>query len=346
MSRHTLLNDFLTLLGVAHTPEYTDRIYDSMTFKSLFGLSHALKSYGIPSAGYRFSDPAEILSLSTPFLARTHSGLFIIVTDINDHAVSYMSYGQHESAIRDDVVGALDGTVFMAFPDAHSCEPSYKTHAFERFISRARDIAMWLAPMLLVILGGAYSGVWRYLSTVMCAVLYSIGIIVSVLLIKKTWHIKSSAADAVCGVVQRGGCEHVLESDGSKLFGVFSWSEIGLGYFGVSLIALTAFPCAWPWLAVFNICCLPYSFWSIWYQKYKARHWCTLCLTVQLTLWLTFFCWLAGGWIDLGHTHWYIPAILLLTYVSAVCLLYGLTRLITRYTVRLENILSSDNTQL
>lgn len=346
MSRHSLLNDFLTALGVAHTSEYTDRIYDSMTFKSLFGLSKALKSYGIPSAGYTLSQPSEILSLSTPFLARTHSGLFIIVTDINEHAVSYISYGQHESAIRDDVVAALDGTVFMAFPDKHSCEPSYRTHAFERIISRGRDIAIWLAPLLLVIIAGNYSGVWNYLSTTLSAVLYMTGIAVSLLLIKKTWHIKSAAADAVCGIVQHGGCDHVLESDGSKLFGVFSWSEIGLGYFSVSLVALIAFQCTWPWLAIFNICCLPYSFWSIWYQKYKARHWCTLCLTVQLTLWLTFFCWIAGSWIDPVEPLWHIPVMLLMAYVSVVCLLSGLTRLITRYTVKLENTLSSDNTQL
>ncbi|MDE6299549.1 MAG: hypothetical protein K2M10_07895, partial [Muribaculaceae bacterium] len=52
-----------------------------------------------------------------------------------------------------------------------------------------------------------------------------------------------------------------------------------------------------PALALCNIFCLPFSFWSIWYQRFKAGKWCTLCVTVQCSLWLLFFSYLAGGWV-------------------------------------------------
>lgn len=96
---------------------------------------------------------------------------------------------------------------------------------------------------------------------------------------------------------ERGGCDVIATSKASRLFGVFSWSEIGFGYFGVSLVTLLLYPHLWPALAACNILCLPYTVWSLTYQKFVARHWCTLCVGVQLTLWALFLCWLAGGWV-------------------------------------------------
>lgn len=43
-----------------------------------------------------------------------------------------------------------------------------------------------------------------------------------------------------------------------------------------------------PYLALVNICTLPYSVWSVWYQKVKARQWCVLCMIVQITFYLIF----------------------------------------------------------
>ena len=51
---------------------------------------------------------------------------------------------------------------------------------------------------------------------------------------------------------------------------------------------------AWP--PLLNGCCLPFTVWSIWYQKYRIKTWCTLCVTTQGLLWLQFFCYLFGGW--------------------------------------------------
>lgn len=334
MKRNTLLVDLLTALNVPFTPEWTNRLYDSMTFKSLFGLSHALERYGISSAGYKFTKRDDILQLVPPLMARTRSGRFLIITEITPDRVGYISGGQEHESPRSDVSAILDGTVFIATPTDKSCEPEYLSHRLSQVVSCLRDVATWLLPVLLVFIGGCLTHVWSHFSTASVAAIDIAGLAVSVLLIKKTWHLKSAAADRVCGVVQKGGCDHVLSSEGAKLFGVFSWSEVGVGYFGISLASLVAFPQSWPWLAIFNICCLPYSFWSIWYQRYKAHHWCTLCLTVQLLFWLSFFAWLIGGMIHWPDTSVCVPIILILSYVTAVCALSRLTRLITRYTDR------------
>ena len=49
-------------------------------------------------------------------------------------------------------------------------------------------------------------------------------------------------------------------------------------------------------LALANGCCLPFTFWSIWYQRFRIHTWCTMCVITQGLLWLQFFCYLSGGW--------------------------------------------------
>lgn len=124
-----------------------------------------------------------------------------------------------------------------------------------------------------------------------------IGLYFSFLLLQKSLNIHTAASERVCGILEQGGCDSIMQLKVSKLFGVFSWSEVGFGYFGISLVTLLIFPHLLPQLALCNVCCLPYTAWSIWYQRFRAHHWCTLCVGVQSTLWALFFCYLGGGWL-------------------------------------------------
>lgn len=87
-----------------------------------------------------------------------------------------------------------------------------------------------------------------------------------------------------------------LEQKASKFFGLFGWSEVGIAYFSVTTLIMLIFPQQIHYLALINGCCLPFTFWSIWYQKFRIKTWCTLCVTTQCLLWLQFFCYLLGGW--------------------------------------------------
>jgi len=94
-------------------------------------------------------------------------------------------------------------------------------------------------------------------------------------------------ADKLCTLFSKSDCNNVLESDAAKLWGVFGWSEIGLGYFAANVLLLFL-PQTIYIIAIINIFTLPYAFWSIRYQKVKAKQWCPLCLIVQVVLWSIF----------------------------------------------------------
>lgn len=310
----------MAALGVPHTAWYSDMRFRTMTFRSLFGLTHLLGDYGISSRGIRAADTSEVTALTAPFLAQGYSGRFVIVTAINTIAgtVTYLSREGEVHMPIADFRRVWNGIALLAFPTAVSREPDVQRHRLTGFVATASGYALALTAAVVLIYFVVTRGIFTHVSTALIALCDCVGLYLSYLLLQKSLGIHTAASERVCGVLERGGCDRIIQLDVSKLFGVFSWSEVGFGYFGVSLVTMLLFPQMLPVLALCNLCCLPYTVWSIWYQRFRARHWCTLCVGVQNTLWALFFCYLLGGWyhgaFDPGTPFW----VQLAVYVTAV----------------------------
>lgn len=323
MPQATIFTRFLAALGVPHTAGYSDAQFRSMTFKSLFGLSHLLADYGVPNQAFKVADKEELAEIPTPFLAQTQQGIFVIVTDIDTAAgkVTYDSLGQMQQVCLAGFERAWNGIVLLAWPDEKSREPEYSSHRFTDLVASLSKYALLAAALVVAVYFFITRHVYSHLSLILVAVFDCVGLFFSYLLMQKSLGIHSGTSDHVCGILEQGGCDSIMELKVSKLFGVFSWSEVGFGYFGISLITLLLFPHLWPALALCNVCCLPYTVWSIWYQKFLAKHWCTLCVGVQTTLWLLFFSYLIGGWQAKAFPLNFDLVILIAVYVFAVLLI-------------------------
>ena len=324
---HTLVTDLLSVLKVPYTVGYTRQRFEGMPFKTLFGVAQLLKEYGVEAKGYRIADKSQLPALKTPFIAQTAGGL-VIVTKISDRAVNYLTQGTPEVLSTPEFENALTGVVLTVTPLPHAKEPDYSKHWRSQFITDAKRV---LLPVLAALLG-AYLIVthhlWSHLSVWGLIAVDIFGLWMTFMLVQKSLKIKNKTADKVCGVLQSGGCDSILKTDASSFFGIFSWSEVGFTYFGVSLLAMLISPATIHWLALINLCCLPFTVWSIWYQKFRAKHWCTLCVCVQASLWLQFLCYLFGGWqipifpLDLGFFA------LCATFVFV---LFGLNRILPHF---------------
>lgn len=296
MRGDTILSHWLELLGVPYTPGYSDSRFRSMPFPTLFGLKKLLEEYGVESEGFKLTDKSELRKLPAPFLALTGGG-FVIVTGIDGGKVSYITRGVPESIAADEFNTAWDGTVFLAYPTERSAEPHHGLHARIDFFNSAKKWVLLFIALLLFVYLYVTGGLWRSWSQSLVALFDIGGLWLTWQLVRKSLHIRSDAADAVCGVLEAGGCDSILELKASKFFGLFGWSEVGFAYFSVSLLCLLIFPRFTSCLALCNLLCLPFTVWSIWYQRFRAHRWCTLCVCVQATLWLLFFCYLGGGWL-------------------------------------------------
>lgn len=293
----TIFTDLLNELHVPHTYDYSRRRFESMPFMSLFGLGKLLQEYKIDSKGYSLGSPEEMLRLPTPYLAKTNGGIVIVTNyDTDSQQVEYLSQGSRETISVDEFLKIMPGIVFIAFPQEDACEPDYDLHCRSIFFDKGKKALFVVIAVFLLAYLWIRNGLYHHPSIYLIALLDIGGLYISTLLLQKSLRIHNPAADRVCRVIQDGGCDTVLKTEASTFFGIFSWSEVGFAYFSVSLLCLLVFPHNLGYLALCNLCCLPFSFWSVWYQKTHAKAWCTLCLAVQATLWLLFVCYLSGGW--------------------------------------------------
>lgn len=296
---HSLICDYLDALGVPHTQDYSDTCFNGLPFQSLFGLARMLRDYGVSSEAFLLKDKKEFSKITPPFLANTPGG-FTIVTATTPDEVTYMTSGVEETMPIEEFEKAWDGNVLISCPSPEACEPGYKEHARIDFFMRAKKWILAGACLLLFAYLFITAGLYRHVSTVFICLIDLAGLYFTYLLVQKSLKFHNPAADRVCKVLQEGGCDSILEMKASKFFGLFGWSEVGFSYFSVSLLTLLLLPQMLPWLALCNLCCLPFTFWSIWYQKFRAHKWCTLCVSVQGSLWLLFFCYLFGGWLKMA----------------------------------------------
>lgn len=319
--QRSIFTRFLSALGVPHTAEYSEQRFHTMNFDSLFGLSHLLKDYGVPNYAVNVADKSELSEINTLFLAKFSSGFFVIVRDISDSSVTYDSLGDIKTIKIDDFRKNWTGVALLAFPKSDSREPDFTSNLLTETVSRYSWIALTITALAVMAYFFITRHIYRSVWTILIMLFDCLGLFFSYLLVQKTLGVHTKTGDRVCSVIQKGGCDSILSMKVSKLFGVFSWSVVGFSYFGISLAALLLFPHMWPALALFNICCLPYTLWSVWYQRFRAHHWCTLCLGVQSTLWLLFIAYTAGGYIrnllPMKLDDW----VLLAAYITTVLLL-------------------------
>lgn len=297
--QHTLICDYLEQLGVPYTEEYANRQFEAMPFQTMFGFMKLLQTYGIQSEGYLLEDKNEITKITSPFIARTPAGL-VIVTKVTPDAVEYLTQGVPEKVPMEEFQKGWNSHVFLSYPAADAKEPDYALHARLQFFMRAKKWVLMACAAFLFLFLFISNGLYRHISAYFIAAVDMLGIYFTYLLVQKSLHIHNDAADRVCGVLEAGGCDDILDLKASKFFGLFGWSEVGFSYFSVSLVTMLLLPWMLPWLALCNVCCLPFTFWSIWYQRFKAHKWCTLCVSVQCSLWLLFFSYLFGGWLKLA----------------------------------------------
>lgn len=298
MNKNTFTT-FLDLLNVKHTKTFSTKYFNEHPHKyNLFGLSKMLSDYGVENAATKIKDKeTDIFNIETPFVAQL-SG-FVNVYKVDADRVHYLWNGKQVALTIQEFCSAWTGVILLAEPNSTSIEPNYKENRGKELFGSIQKLLLLSAVFIALLL--AYSSNsfypnWGFSGALLVNV---VGVYIGYLLVQKQMHIHSQYADKICSLFKQSDCNDVLESKAAKLFGLIGWSEIGLGYFISNVIILIFLPHFISYLALVNICALPYSFWSIWYQRVKAKQWCPLCLIVQGLFWGIFIVNLTFGFIEM-----------------------------------------------
>lgn len=115
------------------------------------------------------------------------------------------------------------------------------------------------------------------------------GLFVGVLILNKRFGGMSSLLDKVCHFTSKNDCDKVINSTEISLPFNLELGDLAVTYFAahvVSWIVSAASGIDISLLFYLAILTIPITLFSLYYQKYVVRSWCTLCLAIVGTLWL------------------------------------------------------------
>lgn len=285
----SIFTDILKILKVPHTFNYSKILYDEHPYKdSLYGLSTLLDKYMIQNSGYFVENKEHALSKITfPFIVATGEDMLIVLSPEERDHYQIIWKGKRGIISKKELLYLWNGQVLLFSSTKESIEPDYKKHLKIALFEYLQNIMGFFSILVIVFISFYRLNLTKEL--IILIFINIAGLYISFLLHQKENNIQNEVADKICSLFKEGDCSVVLKSSASKFLGIINWTEIGISYFISNVLIMIIFPKCISYLAWLNIAILPYSFWSIWYQKFKARIWCPLCLSVQIVLWFIFF---------------------------------------------------------
>ena len=256
-------------------------------FPSLLCMSEVLLSWNIDNAALQLNTVEQLRELPLPFIAhlKRKGGWYVLVNQIHDNHIQYTDSETGKVTLSlDEFEKNWAGVVLLAETDEHSGEVDYHLNRKKERLNNMRAPFV-LGVTFLVILLAFLVGGRNYLpSDWLLFLTKTSGLFLSSLLIIKQLGRRNDLTDLLCSIHAKTNCEGVLNSPAAKLWGWLSWSDLGLLYFSGGLITLVFAgnqPQVRPLLNDIAILAMPYIVFSVYYQAYKVRQWCTLCLGVQ-----------------------------------------------------------------
>lgn len=271
-------------------------------YPSILSISDSLKKWKIDNVALEI-DAHKLDELPTPFIAHTKKagGFFQLVTSVNGAVEFINTKGKKEQQTKEAFLKEWSGVVLLAEGSEISGEKDHAQKKRKELLQNARIPFIILACFLLC--AGFFFSTFQpfnfstFLLTLLL-ILKLTGCIITGLLLWFEIDKSNPVLKQFCTAGKNTNCSAVLSSKSSKLFNFISWSEIGFFYFAGSFIfllsivnsqlsttsLLSSVNSHLSTLAWLNLLALPYTIFSIFYQWRIAKHWCPLCLAVQVLL--------------------------------------------------------------
>ncbi len=215
-----------------------------------------------------------------------------IISKIEDGNVSYKTIYGKITETWDLFAKKWSGNALLLFPE-ESEKKEYNRSKFTIFDLDILNIGITIVFLTLFLSG--FSWLYFKSDSILLPLLWLfkiIGIYLSTLLILHGFNQESSLVSKFCNTY-RSDCNQILNNKDSKLFNIIEWSYLGFLYFfgtGVEmLIGANDLVSLGAIMFLFNIVCVLFSFYSLWYQAIKTKQWCYFCLATLFIFYIEFF---------------------------------------------------------
>lgn len=252
------------------------------SYPSLHAITGVLNHFKIENIALKISvDEETIGQLPSSFLAQveTQKGTFFSIVD-KTNSQFHLTMNNKEKLTLDlnDFIKQFTG-VIVAIENAERKNYNKTKNNF------ANKITICAVILLSIVLFTFFSpAVYESIHFALSL----LGLWLSVLIVQHDVGISSKIVDAICSKESNTtNCDNVLRSEGSKIFDKIKLTDISLIYFAAIsfswlLISITKIETSL--LFILSLLTIPAVIYSLYYQKFIAKSWCTLCLGIVSVL--------------------------------------------------------------
>jgi uncharacterized membrane protein/glutaredoxin len=295
-------------------------------YPSLLSISDTLSELKIKNKAIQISNQ-QLSYIQPPMIAHLQSdewGYFVVITQINKDGIHYIkpSEGKIKESL-ESFGNKWKGIVLIA--EKGKMEKNiFSAKSVENIVKLIRTILIYFIPvsfLLAMLYSASKHSQGGVVQTVLLFLTNIIGFYLSWLLVNLHIGSKIGFMSKICSISKIFDCKGVLQSNASKLMGV-SLAEMGLIFFTsvLTMLSLGIFlnknSDVLSGLFYLSVLPIPYSFYSIRYQKVTAKAWCPLCMSVMLIFWLNFFILILGQ--NISEISWSALKIIVLSFVSII----------------------------
>ena len=284
--------------GVRHTRAFVKRMcIHNIQGNNLLGITRLLEVFKVKSRAVRIDDADDFKELELPYLCSTNDVGFVLVTSQNDTGLTYTDGKSKTESDWDSFLKEVRMLAVMFSAEADASEPAYKKHRREELYQNI----LWGIPAVWMIWLLAMQFIGTSVSPapapavsfrISALVLSAIGLFLCILL-HRQWTGDGNAVQKVCSLFKTSNCSSAHDTFFFNRW--FDLSEVGASYFlSIILIVLVTPQKAWS-VAWMILPALPASLWNLGYQFFKQKHWCPLCVSVQILFWITALAFLLCG---------------------------------------------------
>jgi uncharacterized membrane protein len=262
-------------------------------FPSVASISDALSEWGVQNIAIRLR-LEQLIEIPMPALVylTIRGGIFAVVKSIQHDTVTWFdTQTGWKAESLGDFNQKWDGIAILIDPNSQSGEADYPRKRQRETIVKSRLPLIYVGS--ISILAIIASLIWKVGTPVYLYPLLGLkimGIALTVMLIWRSLDTENPFFQSLCKVGNKDHCNGILQSKAANLISWLSWSEFGFLYFawGFLMLIFTVLlqNLNIPFIsAIATLLALPYTFYSIYYQKFVARQWCKLCIAVQIVIW-------------------------------------------------------------
>ena len=284
-----VLKILLNRLGYPYTSDLYGQLKEHPDFPSFLSYHHLFNRLEIGNAALSASYDELKDELPLPAIAHvtTNVELFLVIDAVDDEQVYILNeQNLREPVAREDFMRMWQGNLIVT--DAASVpkpERNRQVKAQQALAKLRKPFVIAIGVALVSFFAVAQPRSW--LSWVFLF-LYAVGLVFAVLLVVQQLDKHNTFIRKLCTSGKQGSrrsCSSILDSKAAYFMGLFSWTDFGFLFLAALFTVVLLFPEAGVTVAILSsIPAFGYVFYSLYYQKFIARSWCTLCLGVQAVL--------------------------------------------------------------